>query len=616
MIQQSLNKSILPRLLISVAAGIVLASFAARLGLYLAHQEFFADITVADLLHSEWRGLRYDIATFSLMVLPPLVLIMLPGAAAVCRGFRSLGYGFLALTIAATVLFGVASTQFFAFFHRHLGVEVKTVFTDFDFILQMALEQNLGALIAVLLGLILAILAGIRLLPKLPVPTYGWVAYVGRMALLVVFGYFTVWGSPGRQWADAHHAFSDDDLRLGQLVLNPAFAAFNNLFFPQSIDAAVRGIEPTEKAASLLPKLPQSSSVGAALLGWPQTKKPNIVLVVLESWTPDFIGAFGSTDSITPNFDAIAAQGRRYHHAYANGPISIYGLQALLTGMPHLPGMPLMGFGGVETLKLNGIATIARQAGYQTLWAQAPRRASFNMDQLARRWGFEEVAGREDYHTPAEWNKTPFGWDWPMYEYALQKFNDLERPFFATLYTAVTHVPYVQVPKAQELRSHNPDGVDGFVNTLSRADWAIGKFWQQAKESPWHANTVYVFVSDHVVPKDMPTKTVRGRYRIPLAIVGAGIEAADDFQMASHIDVLPTVAMLAAGQANAKPAAQRSGVLTSDGAMSYWIAAQNELGHYSNKAVFSVAGTVVSPEQKAAYIQGLKNSYQHYLELR
>ena len=96
--------------------GILLGSFAARLGIYLAHQEFFAGIGLAELLHSQWRGLRYDIATFGLMVLPPLLLIMLPGAAALGRGLRSLGYALLALAIAATVLFGVASTQFFAFF--------------------------------------------------------------------------------------------------------------------------------------------------------------------------------------------------------------------------------------------------------------------------------------------------------------------------------------------------------------------------------------------------------------------------------------------------------------------------------------------------------------------
>lgn len=594
--------------------GILLGSFAARLGIYWAHQDFFSGISFNQLLLSEWRGLRYDLATFSLMALPPLVLIMLPGSGAFGRGLRSLGYAFLALTIAATVLFGVASTQFFAFFYRHLGVEVKTVFSDLDFILQMAFEQNLAVMVVVISGLLLALWAGVRLLPKLPMPNYGWAAYAARVLLVVLVGHFSVWGSPGRQWADPQHAFSADDLRLGQLVLNPAFAAFNNLFFPQSVDLALRGIRPSTAAGRLLDTLPDSSSAGSALLASSSNNKPNIVLVVLESWTPDFMGAFGAEHSITPNFDRIAAQGRRYQNAYANGPISIYGLQALLTGIPHLPGMPLMGFGGVETLNLEGVGAVAQQAGYDSLWAQAPRRASFNMDQLARRWGFQQIAGREDYHTPADWNKTPFGWDWPMYEYALQKFDELQRPFFATLYTAVTHVPYVKVPEIHERRPHDPDGVDGFVNTLSRADWAIGKFWQQAKRSSWHANTVYIFVSDHVVPKDMPNKTIRGRYRIPLAIVGPGIAATDDMQMASHIDVLPTIKQLATGLA--EPRAERSGVLTSDGAISYWIAASNELGHYSNKPVFAVAGAAVSPEQEADYIHRLKSSYLHYLELR
>jgi len=598
------------------AAGLLLGSLLARLGIYWAHADFFVGIDGWSFWQAAWRGLRYDIATYNLMVLPPLLLILLPGGAAWWRCLRALGYALLALFMAATVLFGVASTQFFAYFYRHLGVEVKTVFSDFDFILQMAVEQNLLALITVSAGLAVAVWFGVSQLSKLPVPQYGWKRYGVAVGCLALLGHFTVWGAPGRSWVDEQHAFKADDLRLGQLVLNPAFAAFNNLFFPQSVEAALADVRVSPAAEQQL----GANNAVSLVLGQPllntvaPATKPNIVLVVLESWTPDFMAAFGASDSITPNFDRIAAKGRRYQQAYANGPISIYGLQALLTGMPHLPGMPLMGFGGVETLKLRGVASYAAEAGYDTLWAQAPRRASFNMDVLAKRWGFAQVAGSEDYHTPADWNKTPFGWDWPMYEYALAKFSELEAPFFATLYTAVTHVPYVRVPTQHELRPHNPDGLDGFINTLSRADWALGKFWQQAEQAGWHENTIYIFVADHVVPKDMPDKSVAGRYRIPLAIVGPGIAPGDDQQLVSHIDVLPTVRSLMGRQV--VKLSPRSGVLTSDGALSYWLEPGQALGHYRKKPIFAVADAELTTVSEAAYVQQLRSSYQYYLNLK
>lgn len=602
------SSSWMPRLLLLTTAVLLLASFAARLGIYLAHGDFFAGVSVADFALAALRGLRYDMAALALLLLPPLLLILLPGQFWALRWLRNSGYVFLAVAAAATVLFGVASTQFFAFFYRHLGVEVKTVFSDFDFILQMAVEQNLATLIIVVIGLLLAFVAGYRIIPKLPAPQYGLGGYSWRLALVLVIGHFSLWGQPGREWVDDKHAFVEQDLRLGQLVLNPAFAAFNNLFFPQSVVASLAGVPEPQT-----PVQPTAAG-GQSLLSDPLSSKPNIVMVILESWTPDFIGAFGAEESVTPHFDAIASQGRRFQQMYANGPISIYGLQAILSGMPHLPGMPLMGFGGVETLQLKGVAQLAAEAGHETLWAQAPRRASFNMDTLAARWGFEHIAGREDFHTPDEWNKTPFGWDWPMYEYALQRLAEFKAPFFATLYTGVTHVPYVQVPAEHELRPHNPDGVDGFVNTLSRADWALNRFWQQARRTDWHANTIYLFVSDHVVPKDMPDKSVRGRYRIPMLIVGPGVEAGDDWQTASHIDVLPTVAQLAG--VNAESAPRRQAVLSSDGAMSYYLASKNVLGHYRNKPVFAADNGELSPQQEAAFLSRLRASYQRYLGLQ
>jgi phosphoglycerol transferase MdoB-like AlkP superfamily enzyme len=598
----------MPRLLLLTTAVLLLASCVARLGIYLAHGDFFAGIAIADFALAAFRGLRYDMAALALLLLPPLLLILLPGQFWALRWLRNSGYVFLTVAAAATVLFGVASTQFFAFFYRHLGVEVKTVFSDFDFILQMAVEQNLAALIVVIIGLILAFVAGYRVIPRLPAPQYGFAGYSWRLALVLVIGHFSLWGQPGREWVDDKHAFVEQDLRLGQLVLNPAFAAFNNLFFPQSVTASLAGV-PEAQAT-----LPPATASGQPLLASSGVSRPNIVMVILESWTPDFIGAFGAEESITPHFDAIAAEGRRYQQAYANGPISIYGLQAILSGMPHLPGMPLMGFGGVETLQLKGVAQLAAEAGYETLWAQAPRRASFNMDTLAARWGFEHIAGREDFQTPEDWNKTPFGWDWPMYEYALQRLAEFEAPFFATLYTGVTHVPYVQVPAEHELRPHNPDTVDGFINTLSRADWALNQFWQQARRSAWHANTVYLFVSDHVVPKDMPDKSVRGRYRIPLLIVGPGIEAGDDRQTASHIDLLPTVAQLTGATIYA--VVRRQPALSSDGAMSYFLAPENVLGHYRNKPVFAADDGELLAPQEAAFLSRLRASYERYLALQ
>jgi choline-sulfatase len=60
--------------------------------------------------------------------------------------------------------------------------------------------------------------------------------------------------------------------------------------------------------------------------------KPNIVLVTIESARADRMGFLGAKTKITPNIDAIAAQGLVFEQAYAQAPTTISSEAAILTG--------------------------------------------------------------------------------------------------------------------------------------------------------------------------------------------------------------------------------------------------------------------------------------------
>ncbi|MFQ5335864.1 MAG: LTA synthase family protein, partial [Flavobacteriales bacterium] len=62
--------------------------------------------------------------------------------------------------------------------------------------------------------------------------------------------------------------------------------------------------------------------------------RPNIVLIILESWSADLVAALGGEHGITPRFDTLAKSGFLFTNCYASGDRSDQGMAALLSGFP------------------------------------------------------------------------------------------------------------------------------------------------------------------------------------------------------------------------------------------------------------------------------------------
>ena len=58
----------------------------------------------------------------------------------------------------------------------------------------------------------------------------------------------------------------------------------------------------------------------------------NIIVVMLDSLRPDFMGCYGNSEVKTPYMDAIAARGTAYAKAYAEYPITVPARTALVSG--------------------------------------------------------------------------------------------------------------------------------------------------------------------------------------------------------------------------------------------------------------------------------------------
>ncbi len=92
---------------------------------------------------------------------------------------------------------------------------------------------------------------------------------------------------------------------------------------------------------------------------------PDIVYVVIDTLRDDYVGPQPGAASLTPNLDAIAAEGVRFRHAYSSANLTRYAMPGLLASTTErVVGMPLAP--AARTLPV-----FLREAGYATAGVSA-----------------------------------------------------------------------------------------------------------------------------------------------------------------------------------------------------------------------------------------------------
>ena len=161
------------------------------------------------------------------------------------------------------------------------------------------------------------------------------------------------------------------------------------------------------------------------------SRRPNVLLISVETLRADHVGANGYPRNTTPNFDRLARQGVLFTNAVAQAPFTLPSVASLMTG--HTP--PFHGVRnhpGALRSDLETLAELFQAAGYQTA-------AMTRHTWLRRKSGLDQ--GFDEYHN----NKFSAGLDARSLSLAAIDWintRDKEKPFFLWLHFLDPHLPY------------------------------------------------------------------------------------------------------------------------------------------------------------------------------
>lgn len=276
----------------------------------------------------------------------------------------------------------------------------------------------------------------------------------------------------------------------------------------------------------------------------PDSKSPNIVLIMLENWTGKFINPITNGmvngKEVAPNFNKLLKQGIFFQRFFAAGGRTPNGMMSVLTGIPDRPGLTV-----VRTPQamghFSGIGSIMRQANYKTFFVTGGDLSFDNKHKMMPHWGFDESIGKKDLDEMKRYQIGAWGYDdadvLDVLHNKLKNYKE-DKPFFATVLTLTTHYPY-RAPR-EEFNIFGKETDDNeFLNVYHYADWAIENFLEKARQSSYFDNTIFFFVADHTHHRFLNYYEDRN---IPFLIYAPSKfkpEIRND--ISSQLDVIPTI---------------------------------------------------------------------------
>jgi phosphoglycerol transferase MdoB-like AlkP superfamily enzyme len=269
-------------------------------------------------------------------------------------------------------------------------------------------------------------------------------------------------------------------------------------------------------------------------------KRANVVLVVIESFSAKYLGIFGSTDGVSPNFDALAGQGLLFRNLYATGTRTDRGLEAITASLPPTPGRSMLK--RPDNANLFTVGPLFRARGYQTKFIYSGYSAFDNMQDYFSANSFEEVEGG-DFRPEEITFKNAWGvCDEDLYRRVVRECDTAfaaGKPFFHLCLTTSNHRPFTFPPAA-----NIPPG-KGRLRGVRYTDYAIGKFLAEARTKPWFDNTIFLFIADHCASSAGKAEVTVASYHIPLLIYAPKLVKPGTVEaLGSQMDVAPTLLAL------------------------------------------------------------------------
>lgn len=222
------------------------------------------------------------------------------------------------------------------------------------------------------------------------------------------------------------------------------------------------------------------------------TNRPDILIIVLESFTAKAIGCLGGLPGITPNFDRYAKEGLLFTNTYSSGDRSDKGLVAILSAYPALPSLSIIKY-PKKTQNLPYLSKDLKKLGYHSTFIHGGDVDFANMRSYFTNGGFDRIISKSDFN-PRDFNSKWGVHDHVVFDTLASFLSHPTEPFLTVFFTLSSHEPF-EVPGKPMKPASSSD--EKFLNAVHYTDSCLGAFLDRVSRMQWYNNALIILVADH-----------------------------------------------------------------------------------------------------------------------
>lgn len=476
-----------------------------------------AEASAAELALVVWNGLKLDQTVAGYITALPLLVVLaalwIPG-----RWSRSVLKGYLLVIAAVSATAFAANLALYEYWAFPLDSSVLQYLASPKEALasitagQLLLQLLVAA--AVFGGMAWCYLRVLRLYDPARRSTHR---AGSTLVLLLAAGvlFLPIRGGVSVATANVSKVYFSGRMFLNHAAVNPLFSFLSTLsdgddalyeyeFFPEPERAAI--FEP------LRGDLPAGIGTDTLL----RTRRPNVVLFLVESFGRSTVDERVGGEPVAPEFQRLKGEGVYFDNLFANSFRTDRGTVAVLSGFPAQTKMSVMKL-PVKSQRLPSIARSLRREGYATSFYYGGDLNFTNTASYLYGTGFDRLTWQKDLHFDAPTSKWGYADD-----VVIDAFTDhvlaeaaSQRPFFAAMLTLSSHEPF-DVPFAKF--------DDPMLNAMAFTDACLGRFVERVQQTPVWDDLLVILIADHAYPYPYGIANSDAlRHRIPMLWLGGAV---------------------------------------------------------------------------------------------
>ena len=469
----------------------------------------------ADYMQVMIHGASLDAATAGYLTAFPFLLVLI---SIWFRKFplKKILYGYYILAAALISIIFVVDMALYTFWGFKLDA---SVFLYIDSPKEALASVSVGFILLRVLAILLLIALNswvlLKITPSVLTATRKRIAGTAGMLLLGGVLFIIIRGGVTESTSNIGQVYFSNEPFLNHSAVNPDFSLLSSMGKSQDFASEFNFFD-EEKRAALFDGLYPTTD-GDSIIQVLNTKRPNILIILMEGFGGAFVEPLGGLPDVTPHFNRLSKEGIFFTNCYANSFRTDRGTVCTFSGYLGLPTASVMKI-PAKSRTLPAIAEGLSKAGYKTDFLYGGDINFTNMKSYLLSTGYQRLTANTDFSL-AEQTSNAWGVnDDITFEYLYNQLRNRkeEGPWHTAFLTLSSHEPF-------EVPYHRLE--DKIPNAFAYTDECLGKFVDRLKQTPAWKDLLVICLPDHgfYYPREGSNAMPRF-YHIPLLWLGGAVK--------------------------------------------------------------------------------------------